>query len=889
MLHEILLSLSGHPSPLLQQAAADATGPNDSSSSESLLTASGKLVSPPERALLSSLARLSDLHVKIKSFAHQISASHPSVICRAVATAVDATHLAAFQRKVLEVEDGILRGDAAFVGAYNIVPLTVIVTEFGGWTRRMEWLWEVVQFMLTRGPSGMIPDGSRGSGGQLEEAAAASFCTGARLIDRLRGELQTGFRDIEETARSLVAVAEVAWLKQVSAWVLYGKIPSFGAGDFFVQQEKKAEKGQDDDGEPSSADEFVCVPALLPSFVTPATAASMLFIGRSLNQIRAKSAAGDYSSLRGGTDHLSTQLTQLSKLKHPVDSATFSRTVTEIRHFLSRTLLQRLLPLSKVLEALQLLRDFFLLRRGEFAMALTQQADEKIRSRWKRVENMAAYDKSKGRGGKDGGLGAVIVKEGEVTAVLARTWAAMGSMQGEHADEDEGLELARDLIRLTLAKSSLSKSAATVAPSTPTVGAGERGSSLSLIAPTPFRNLLFSVPTILTLQIPSPLDLFLSPSDLQTYTAINSYLLALRRAHLRLTDLWKITSLRRHHPAPPGPPYGSSRGGRERVKLLNKRYADRSKTLRNAWATASAAIFFLGETEGYFQSEVVEGLSEGFYAWLDGGAQHQQHGVNSRRSSRPTSRRNTTTSAGDRRSRDGDEMDIDTDPDQDQDQDDIWLRESPNTTTTSQLPNNRTQPQESTSSRDPQTLATAHRSYLRALVRRLLLSQPSFTNPLYELLVQIDRLASLVRRIHEVWAASDLEADAGVVDAFVNLEREERDVTEELREVEEHVKRGIEGVVSELRRLEGGGELVYGADGEAEEGVGDDGESDEGSGGGGGMFSGRYVPRRVGGVDRLLMKLDFGGWFGRSSAGGGAESEGEMGFGAGAGAGDDDL
>ena len=33
---------------------------------------------------------------------------------------------------------------------------------------------------------------------------------------------------------------------------------------------------------------------------------------------------------------------------------------------------------------------------------------------------------------------------------------------------------------------------------------------------------------------------------------------------------------------------------------------------------------------------------------------------------------------------------------------------------------------------------------------------------------------------------------------------------------------------------------------------------------------GEYVPCRVGGVDRLLMKLDFGGWFG-----GVVEGEGE--------------
>jgi hypothetical protein len=33
----------------------------------------------------------------------------------------------------------------------------------------------------------------------------------------------------------LVREAETAWLKQISAWILYGRLPSFGTDDFFVQ------------------------------------------------------------------------------------------------------------------------------------------------------------------------------------------------------------------------------------------------------------------------------------------------------------------------------------------------------------------------------------------------------------------------------------------------------------------------------------------------------------------------------------------------------------------------------------------------------------------------------------------------------------------------------
>ncbi|KAK4448147.1 gamma-tubulin complex component protein [Podospora aff. communis PSN243] len=767
MLHEILLSLSGHPSPLFRLGAPGTHGATlAGASTEGIIT-------PSERALLASLAHLGDLHIKLRSFTAQIAAQHASVICRAVAAAVEEIHLAAFQRKVLEVEEGILRRDAGLVGAYDVVPLTAVVGEFGGWTRRMEWLWEVVQFMMRE------------------------RCTGAMVMDRLRGELQTGYRDVEEAARSLVRVAEVAWLKQVSAWILYGKLPSFGADDFFVQMAEEDEE------------EYTCNGSLLPSFVTPSTAASMLFVGRSLNQIRVKSA--EDPSLRG-TDHLFTQLTQLAGLQHPLDSATFSRTVTDIRHYLSRTTLQRLLPPAKVLEILQLLRDFFLLRRGEFAMALTQQADEKIRSRWRRAENLA-YEK------RDG-LANVVIKDGEVAAVLARTWSAMGSMQGEHAEEDEGLELARDLLRLILHKSRSGSKTPTAAR------------DLTSIAPTPFRNLLFSVPVVLTLQIPSPLDLFLSQSDLQTYTAINSYLLSLRRAHIRLTDLWKITSLRRHHPAPPAPPYGSTRGGRAKVLLLRQRHTSRSNILRNAWATASAAIFFLGETEGYLQTEVVAGLTEGFHEWLTTGEdEHHDDPLKVPSSKQPPLEENN-----------------------EQQDDDMWLAKSTSSHLSLSDEHEASNPPSSRHPHDPQTLATAHRRYLRTLTRRLLLTRQSFTDPLYELVVHIDRLVALVHRLHAVWTAADLESDVGVVDAFVDLSREERDVQRDIRGVEGRVKRGIEGLIAELRQLEAGGAAVWAE--EEEEG---EAEEDEANVMG---ETGRYVPRRVGGVDRLLMKLDFGSWFG---------------------------
>jgi hypothetical protein len=461
--------------------------------------------------------------------------------------------------------------------------------------------------------------------------------------------------------------------------------------------------------------------------------------------------------------------------------------VASIRLSLSQTTLQKLLPLSKVIEILSLLREFFLLGKGEFAIALITEADEKIRSRWRRSDNLG-YEK------RDG-LGNIVVKEGEVSAVLARTWAAMGYLQGQtdDQDEDEQLELARDLIRLVIKKSNAI---------TPSTGNHASPQTTSLIVSTPFRNLLLSVPVVLTLQIPSPLDLFLTPADLQIYSSINAYLLSIHRAHLRLTDLWKITSLRRDHPAPPGPPYGSSATGQIKTHTMRERAKVRSEAIRSVWATSSAALFFLGETQAYLQGEVVKGTWTQFRNWLTG-----------EKSSRPTSSQT---------------------PGDDDDDEDMWLKAGRESTTQTGISH----------THDPQTLADAHRRYLTALTTNLLLTTPSFTDPLYHLLQQIDHLVALVHRIHSIWQSLDLEVDEGVIDAFSDFHKEEKDVRGQLMVIAGRVKSAIEELVKSLRDV---GQEKEGWDSGFEELMLDDERA--------------YVSSKVGRVDRLLMKLDFGGWF----------------------------
>ncbi|KAI6247645.1 hypothetical protein HI914_03925 [Erysiphe necator] len=749
MLHEILLSLSGHSSPLLN---------NDYSSPSSIL-------SPPEKELLATIASLSNLHCKLLAQTSHITATHDSSICQAVATAVRTKYLSKFQRKVLEVEDSLLNdynGNDNSTRVYNSIPLTALVGKFSGWTRVMQWLLQTTEFISCGGDN-------------LQ--TNTNKCSGAMIIDYLRGEIQTGYLDIEEAALSLIKAAETAWLKQLSSWVLYGRLPSFGRDDFFVQTVVD-----------KNLQEFEIKKNLLPAFISDSTAGTILFIGRSLNHIWAKRSLGTKSP---ELHLLPTHLQQISSLNFPISCANFSRVISSIRLSLSQNILKCLLPLPRVNRILTLLREIFLLGRGEFAVALVTEADERMRSRWRQSQNL-------GLDNRDNNIN-ILPKEGEVSAVLAKTWAALSAMQGQHdenVEEDEILELARDLMQLTILKPSAS------------MNHHFKSNTMEIyskISSTPFKNLLLSVPTSLTMNIPSPLDLFLTPADIQVYSCINSYLLSIRRAHLRLTDLWKITAMRRQHPVSLNKKSRNTTASAHLTRMHRKKINERFLTMRSVWATSSAALFFLSETEAYFQAEVVQSIWIGFKEWVNSDIEPSAF--------------NQSSSLN--------RFDV---------IEDNYLQVGENLKSLSS----------GKQSYDPQSLADAHQRYLSTLASSLLLNISAFTHPLYHLLQQIDHLVALVHRIYSIWQSLDLEADEGIVDAFSDFQREEKDVKAQLLLVATKVKNGIENlIINGLRNIEQG------------QATWDDAFTEVAPF----QESQNYVPAKVNRIDRLLMKLDFGGWF----------------------------
>lgn len=747
MLHEILLSLSGQPSPLFGQPAGDGK----------YATNSFPLLSAPEQAQLEPLARLSQLHRELRNLTSQISSSHPSIICRAVSTAISTRQLGNFQKKILEVEKAILAADAGYVGGYGIVPLSTMVGEFSPWVRRLGWLLEVIQSIRPQGTE--------------------SICAGNTLIDYLRKESQTGYLDLEQMALDLIKAAETAWMRQLSMWILYGQSPASGSVDFFIQ---KAPTGPH-----NGRQDYVISSELLPSFVSPSTASSILYIGKSLNLIRGRGALPASEKTSYTASH-GDYIRRLSSITSPISTVSLNGAISEIRTSLSQTVLSRLLPIHKITEVLWVLHDFLLLGRGEFAMALVTFAEKRL----------LAKAQGHGKSNVTGILDGMRIKDGEAAMVLAQACSELYSLQNEEDPIDDELDLARELLHLGVKGNNEIQ---------PNPDRAPEKNGLADISDVPFDDLLFSTPTTLYLHIQTPLDLFLAPSDMAVYSKIHSYLLGIRRAQIRLSELWKLTSLRRCHPAPWGPPLSNKRGGQERLRTVREREKFRAASMRPIWASGSAALFVLSELGSYLQGEVISGSWTHFKNWLEAGQPYTSD------ESRPGS-------------------------------------------AYSQQQAKNTQPQRH--QHDPETITVAHRTYLTYLTQYLFLTNIPFTLALRTLLAKVDRYITLITQLQTVQQNLDLESDEGVVDSLADYAADEKRIWAELKQTRTDLENGITELVGRLRdiddsRLVEGKRLFdFGTD---SGGVGIAGQGQLGA------RANEYIPWKAAGVDRLLMSLDFGG------------------------------
>ncbi|EWC46860.1 hypothetical protein DRE_03872 [Drechslerella stenobrocha 248] len=634
MLHELFLVLAGHSSPLFTPNLPD----------------NFPLVSPSERALLNDLAGIGILHRRIRHACDLVTTHHPSTVARAVACGI-VNHLQQFRMQVTDTERLILNYDDLLVGAYNIVPLAKIVALFSGWKRVLEYMEGLTKLMLfgegkVRQPVGLSAGSSRRRAKReaqdgdeddeddseededddeteeeeeeeedddedadledvddIEDDEASDILAqrgvkGAKIIDRLREDMHTGYPSIEALVMELLNTAESAWLRQVSTWVLYGRLPTFGASDFMIRETATdADEELDDDLEEAVLSmDFALSRSNVPKFMTPQTSSSILFVGRALHQIRRKGgltkagskSATAPSSSAGVTSEkalLQEHLAILQDLKTPLSPALFQAAISAIRDSLSRNTLQSLLPTEQIADVLRILREFYLLGRGEFAVGLVEQAEESVR---KRMTRPTLFRTKTGTS-----LTAVTVKDGEVGNVLKHTWAALYLRQAEE-EHDDRLDRAREVLFLALHNKD-----GTTTGYTPGTAPIKVPLIVKNLDKTVFSDILLGVPISLGFNLTWPMELFLTPQDLEIYQFLFHYLLSIRRAQMKLQALWQA----RRNTAVQGI---TTRRNREELRGRRQELVKREQSQRMAWATANLCVFFLESLGIYFQSNVID-------------------------------------------------------------------------------------------------------------------------------------------------------------------------------------------------------------------------------------------------------------------------------------------
>ena len=702
-------------------------------------------VTEPEKAMLETLANISRLHLEIKEATARIAATHASYICRAVSSAISEHHLATFGNKVLDVESSILLHDAVYVGAYNIVPLSTIVSEFAPWSRRMEWLLGATRFM--EGHSTPSPE--------------RPPCSGKDILDFLQDETHTGYSDIEEMALQLMVCGQRVWMRSLASWVLYAKLPSFGADDFFVRQNPSGS---------NSSDQYVQETTLMPRFVRPAAAASIVAIGNALNQIQSHGQNSDtLHRSNQSVALLSRHLQLLETLPYPLNPAIFETVTWDIDQSVSQNLLSRLLPIEHIHSLLMVIHRFVLLGSGEFAISLIEHGAAKTARR--STEDALKPLRKIGR------VDTVTLKDAALGTILAKTWDELIALQIDQGLDDETLTFARKILYLH--------------------GVDEQmgNNTISTWLPSPVM-LGFNFAT------ESTLVLFLDKASMDSYSSINSYLLSVRRAELQLSSLWKLTSQRRCHPTPLGPPNSATKTGKRILAMRRAREESRSVGIRQHWACANKTLFLVNELDGYLHGEVIGSSWSHFDAWIQAGANSSRPGSSPSQSSRP----GTASAAA----------------------------QSLNTSQTLNLPNH------AQKARDPRTLAQGHQIFLTALRKSILLDDEQFVTDTKALINLIDHFVALFHRLQTVWEGLDLQEDDGVVDAFSNYIQDEESILAELVRTRELLEGALLNLVVRLNEIDKQ---------RSKDGVTSDlGQLD--------LQTERFVPWQPRTMDRLIMKLD---------------------------------
>ncbi|KAG9003202.1 hypothetical protein FRB94_003314 [Tulasnella sp. JGI-2019a] len=461
-----------------------------------------------------------------------------------------------YETLVVDTEARVLRRDDELVGGQSFVPLSSIRAVFSVWDAPLTALDSLVIKIYTGPEDSIIRDAPSSSS---SNSTNVPRWPPGRLMDLLMDRAQTGVQRISSIMKELAGAVQKLWRTQLTAFLIHGTLSSMDPLAIHPHRNDKPAPTALLADSSSSAGSVQLISSLIvneeafPSCVSAATRDSILYVGKAVAVVRAQGQAQKQIPRSITMDHAKMLGSVL-----PQDRFDFDRVIAEIRRVISEFLWTHVLVEKDVEEAVESLADYFLLRNGEFALALIREVE--------RLKLIRLKARTSSR------LGGI--REQDMSLALLR--ASLGT----NAQHDPSLSKLRFIIPNSPLPNIL-----------PNVSSNRTGLSPSL---PQFSDQLIGTPLVLTYALEWPLDLFLVPSDLQIYSHLFAYFSSIRQAQHRAWECWT----------------GLSGAQRSRMKWTATARAGgvtdaQQRLLRGGWGVLRQMIWFLDTLWGYLMSDVV--------------------------------------------------------------------------------------------------------------------------------------------------------------------------------------------------------------------------------------------------------------------------------------------
>ncbi|KAG1885517.1 gamma-tubulin ring complex protein [Suillus subluteus] len=462
------------------------------------------LLHPGEEQCLEALGHIASRYRNIKKACATLSRSKSRYVCALCATL----------NQILK--DEILKRDPDLVANGSFVPLSAVRATFAEWDSPLTAL-ETLMIQLQ----------------------AQKHWKPGPLIDMLLARSKTGVYRIADIISRLSVAVQRVWRSQLSAFVVHGSLAS---------------------SDPLASEDFTLLDGAMPSCVSPQTKESIVYVGRAIATIKAKKWQNQLPREQA------LEYANLLETVLPEDQYKFDLVISQIRTNVSEWLWLNVLTRKDVEDAVISLASYFLLRNGEFSLALIREIERLKISRLTTRSGVAS-----------------VIREQDLNLALLR--ASLGTT----AQHDPSLlhlhfELPsgplRPLLPSLANSKALSSSVASNSPET-----------------TSFDDLLLGTNLVLSYNVTWPLDLFLHASDLQIYAALFNYLSSLRKTHTQIHTCWTSLS-------------NAQRARRRWTGLGEGGTAEdleaRRELLRCGWGVVRDMGWFLDTLLGYVMVDVID-------------------------------------------------------------------------------------------------------------------------------------------------------------------------------------------------------------------------------------------------------------------------------------------